>query len=94
MTDISVTRGADVERFLSRFQVTLEEGGTSTRHVVTLSSSDYERLGGAYATPEDFIRACFGFLLEREPKGSILSSFDVAQIGDYFPEFERAIQAP
>jgi hypothetical protein len=93
MTAITVTRGADVERFLSRFEVTLEEDGASTHHTVTVSSSDYERLGGAYATPEDFVRACFEFLLEREPKESILSSFDVVQIGDYFPEFERSIQA-
>jgi len=92
MTDISVTRGADVERLLSRFEVTLEDDGTSTRHSVTLSSGDYERLGGAYPTPEDFVRACFEFLLEREPKESILRSFDIAQIGDYFPEFERRIQ--
>jgi hypothetical protein len=92
MTDISVTRGADVERLLSRFEVTLEDDGTSTRHSVTLSSGDYERLGGAYPTPEDFVRACFEFLLEREPKESILRSFDLAQIGDYFPEFERRIQ--
>jgi hypothetical protein len=92
MTDITVNRGADVERFLSRFEVTLDDDGTSTRHTVTVSSSDYERLGGAYTTPEDFVRACFAFLLQREPKESILPSFDVVQIGDYFPEFERTIQ--
>ncbi|HEU4355006.1 MAG TPA: hypothetical protein VFT27_05405 [Actinomycetota bacterium] len=94
MTNISVLRGTDVERLFSRFEVTLEEDGAATRHVVTLSAGDYERLGGAYPTPEDFIRACFSFLLEREPKESILTRFDVAQIGDYFPEFERTIQAP
>ena len=92
MTDITVNRGAEVERFLSRFEVTLDDDGTSTRHTVTVSSSDYERLGGAYATPEDFVRACFEFLLQREPKESILPSFDVVRIGDYFPEFERTIQ--
>lgn len=92
MTEITVTRGADVERFLSRFEVTLDDDGASTRHTVTVSSSDYERLGGAYATPEDFVRACFEYLLQREPKGSILPSFDVVQIGDHFPEFERTIQ--
>lgn len=92
MTDISVTRGADVERFLSRFEVTLHDGDSSTQHVVTVSSSDYERLGSAYATPERFVRSCFEFLLERESKESILRSFDIAQISDYFPEFERRIQ--
>ncbi len=93
-TTITVTRGADVERLLSRFDVTVEEDGSSTRHTVTLSSADRERLGGAYPTPEAFVRACFEFLLEREPKERILGSFDVSEIGRYFPEFERRIQAP
>jgi hypothetical protein len=35
--------------------------------------------------------ATFAFLLEREPKESILSSFDVSVIGRYFPGFEREI---
>jgi hypothetical protein len=92
MTDIRVTRGADVERFLSRFEVTVDEEGALTHHTVTLSSSDYERLGGRHPTPESFVRACFEFLLQREPKESILPSFDVSAIGTYFPEFERRIQ--
>ena len=37
------------------------------------------------------MRDCFAFLLEREPKESILRSFDVSVIGGYFPEFEREI---
>ncbi len=44
-----------------------------------------------YPGPEEFIRACFDFLLEREPKESILRSFDVSQIATYFPEFEAEI---
>jgi len=31
----------------------------------------------------------FRFLLEREPKGSILGRFDATAISRYFPEFER-----
>jgi hypothetical protein len=38
------------------------------------------------------VRACFDFLLEREPKESILRSFDVTVIGRYFPEFETTIR--
>ncbi len=92
MAEITVTRGADVEHLLSRFEVTVAEGGTSTRHAVTLSSADHERLGARHQTPESFIRACVGFLLEREPKESILPAFDVSEIAGYFPEFERRIQ--
>ena len=90
MAEIEVQR-SDVERFMSRFHVEVTEGGGSTHHDVTLSSSDFERLGVAYHSPEDLVRACFEFLLQREPKESILPSFDVTTIGDYFPEFERTI---
>ncbi|MGZ8636765.1 MAG: hypothetical protein ACXWX2_07315 [Actinomycetota bacterium] len=38
------------------------------------------------------MRACFAFLLEREPKESILANFEVATIGRYFPEFEERIR--
>jgi len=31
----------------------------------------------------------FRFLLDREPKESILGRFDVTAISRYFPEFER-----
>jgi hypothetical protein len=90
VAEIAVER-VDVERFMSRFRVVVTEGGQSSHHEVTLSSSDFERLGGANRSPEDLVRACFEFLLEREPMGSILPSFDVASIGRYFPEFERTI---
>jgi hypothetical protein len=32
------------------------------------------------------------FLLEREPKESILGQFDLPVIGRYFPEYERDIR--
>ena len=74
-----------------RFHVTVREGDSSTKHDVTLSTVDFERLGAGRSSPESFVRACFEFLLEREPKESILRSFDVPVIGRYFPEFEGAI---
>lgn len=88
VADITVTRRADGNPI--RFDVVVREGDPSTEHAVTLSESDLERLGGG-RTPEAFVRDCFAFLLEREPKESILRSFDVSMIGGYFPEFEREI---
>ena len=94
MSSIKVDR-SDVEQFLSRFRVGIEdEDGSRSDHDVTLSGSDFERLGSRYATPEAFIRSCFEFLLARESKEQILASFDVSQIGRYFPEFEREIVWP
>jgi len=74
----------------ARFRVEVREGGKATEHEVTLSAGDLDRLAGGRA-PEAFVRDCFAFLLEREPKESILRSFDVSVIGRYFPEFERRI---
>jgi hypothetical protein len=74
-----------------RFSVKVSEGGSSSSHEVTLSRSDHQRLA-ADESPEDFVVRCFRFLLEREPKESILSSFDITAIGRYFPEFEEEIR--
>jgi hypothetical protein len=75
-----------------RFRVLVHEGGSGTEHDVTVSPGDLERFGSSHGSPEAFVRACFEFLLEREPKESILRSFDVAVIGRYFPEFETTIR--
>ena len=87
MTEISV-----VPEGSGRFHVVVDEGGSRTEHEVTASAEDLERLGGGYGSPEAFLRACFAFLLEREPKESILRSFEVGAIGRYYPEFEATIQ--
>jgi 5-formyltetrahydrofolate cyclo-ligase len=75
-----------------RFVVTVSKAGDTSTHHVTLSREDYERWGINASDPAGFIRRCFEFLLEREPKESILSQFDVSDIPSYFPEFDREIQ--
>jgi hypothetical protein len=91
--DIVIERsGLEAEGPVTRFHVRVIEDGSATEHEVTLSTTDHLRLAGD-RTPEDFVRACFQFLLEREPKESILRSFDLCVIGRYFPEFERTISA-
>jgi hypothetical protein len=91
--EIEISR-SDVEQFLSRFTVSVKDQAGSSQHVVTLSGSDFKRLGRSYRSPEAFIEACFAFLLEREPREHILSSFDISQIRTYFPEFEEVIGQP
>jgi len=73
------------------FQVTVGNG-SSTKHMVTLSPSDYERLSGGKVKAEVLIERSFEFLLERESNTSILSSFDLPIIGSYFPEYMREIK--
>ena len=43
------------------------------------------------ASPERVVEAAFEFLLDREPKESILRSFDVNLISGYFPAFDSEI---
>jgi hypothetical protein len=89
VADITVKKtGEDDNGF--RFDVDVTDAGSTSHHDVTLSRSDLEELGMA-SSPEDFIRRSFEFLLEREPKESILARFDISQIGTYFPEFKRTV---
>jgi hypothetical protein len=90
--EISVERHADDggDGEPMRFVVVVREEDSSSEHEVTVPGTDLERLAGD-RSPEAFVRACFEFLLEREPKESILRAFDVGVIGTYFPEFEREI---
>jgi hypothetical protein len=74
------------------FWVQVDEGGSSSEHRVTASQEDLERLASGYASAAEFIRACFEFLLAREPKEQILPRFDVSVISRYFPEFEEQIR--
>lgn len=74
-----------------RFRVTVREGGTRTVHEVTVGGADLDRLGARFPSPEDLVEASFRFLLAREPKESILRTFDLPVIGRYFPDYEREI---
>ena len=76
----------------SRFRVRVIEAGSESSHQVTLDPKDYARLAGGAVEPQELIRKSFEFLLEREPKESILSRFDLSVISRYFPEYEREIK--
>jgi hypothetical protein len=70
----------------STYQVTVEEDGSASAHEVTVWPSDVDRYAPG-ATPEELIEASFEFLLEREPKESILRRFELPVIERYFPEY-------
>ena len=70
----------------------MAEGDSATRHEVTVASADLERLDPGAADPTGLVRRSFEFLLEREPKESILRTFDLTVIGRYFPDWERHIR--
>jgi hypothetical protein len=73
------------------FEVIVGEGKGETRHHVTMSQETCDELTGGEYTPERCLEAAFQFLLDREPKESILRRFDVTVISRYFPEFQREL---
>ncbi len=70
------------------FRVRVIEGKSETSHTVTLKPADHERIAGGKVEPAELVRMAFEFLLENEPKESILGRFDLPLIGRYFPSFE------
>jgi hypothetical protein len=73
------------------FEVVVREGEGETRHHVTMSPEMSDRLTAGKYTPERCLEAAFRFLLDREPKESILGRFDMTVVSQYFPEFEREL---
>lgn len=74
------------------FDVVVREGKSETRHRVTLTEEDLRCFGGGKGGPTALVRESFRFLLEREPKESILARFDLPVIARYFPEYPEAIR--
>jgi hypothetical protein len=74
-----------------QFDIIVREGDGETRHRVTMTKETHYRLGAGRHTPEQCVNAAFRFLLDREPKESILDAFDVTVISRYFPEFEKEL---
>jgi hypothetical protein len=90
MAEIEVTRAAETDQAWE-FDVTVREANGQRTHRMTLSRADLADLRGEGGDAEGFVRDCFEFLLAREPKESIMSRFDVRDIGRYFPEFRKVI---
>lgn len=86
MAEIRVSaEGGDV------YRVRVTETDGSTEHHVTATGADVEAYG-AGTKPELLIEESFRFLLEREPRQSILGRFALPVIARYFPEYPREIR--
>ena len=74
-------------------EVIVGQDDARTTHEVTVSQSDLEQLAPAATEPTALVRESFEFLLEREPRESILRRFTLPDIEFYFPDYRRAIAA-
>ena len=78
-----------------RCAVSIDDGRGTSVHDVTVAAEDATDLAAA-ADQSDVERLVYetaAFLLEREPKESILRAFDLTVVGRYFPEFESEIRS-
>jgi hypothetical protein len=89
MSTVAVTRADDAGR---RFSVDVrDDDGSASSHVVTVFDADWARFGRGYETRDQLVHASFTYLLEREPKESILRSFELNVIARYFPDYPATI---
>jgi hypothetical protein len=86
MPQVTVVEGAN-----GTYTVTVEDRSRTTTHSVRVPSGLPRALGCEQVPVAELIRCSFAFLLAREPATSILRTFSLEQIGDYFPDYTTAI---
>jgi hypothetical protein len=85
MAQNTITRQAD-----GSFRVQTSAG---TSHEVSVPVGFPASLGCGKMTPEQLVRTSFEFLLAREPASSILRTFSLDIISQYFPDYPAQIRA-
>lgn len=90
MVNINIKKKQDIENGWS-FLVEVEEDGGALEYLVSLDKEYWGKLTGGKIKPNELIHRSFEFLLEREPKESILKEFNLELINKYFPEYESEI---
>jgi len=81
--DVSCTAEGDGHRC----RVEVSDARSTTNHLVRVSRADLA-IWGRGRPVEQLVRDSFAFLLQREPKESILAEFDLSVITRYFPGFD------
>jgi len=73
-----------------RFDVRVTKGAGTSHHEVTVAREDHERIAPDHE-PSRLVEASFEFLLDRELKEQILSSFELPVISRYFDDYQSEI---
>ncbi len=74
-----------------RCTVTVGDDADATIHDVTVDRATREDLAPE-ATVDELVAASFAFLLEREPRESIMRRFELPVIGRFFPDYPEEIR--
>jgi hypothetical protein len=92
--DVSCEPAATGDGTRCRVTVT-DDDGTSTFDVAVPAAGPFLASllpDPAFDDPERLVRETFAFLLEREPRSSILARFDLPVVARYFPEYPAEIR--
>ncbi|NIA25493.1 MAG: hypothetical protein GWP04_07965 [Gammaproteobacteria bacterium] len=81
-----------IQTAADQYTVRVRDDKSSTVYNVRVREADVQRLAPETDAAR-LIEESFRFLLEREPKESILSTFDLPVISKYFPEYEEEIRS-
>ena len=73
--------------------VQVGSGGRANEHDVSVSAAELRRFAPKSTEPTGLVERSFLFLLEREPKESILRRFALSDIERYFPDYPAVIGA-
>lgn len=74
-----------------RCAVVVGDDPGATRHEVIVDRETLEDLAPT-ATPETLVGESFAFLLEREPRDSIMREFELPIIGRFFADYPEEIR--
>jgi hypothetical protein len=86
MAEILVTENGD------HFDVTVTDGASVSKHEIRASRDDLSNLGVSDHEARAVVEESMRFLLEREPKEAIMSSFGLGTITGFFPEYPDEIR--
>lgn len=95
MTEAPITVECDPGERGWRCSVVVGDDAAASEHRVQVDQTTLADLAPG-ATPEELVRASFVFLLEREPRESIMRAFELPIIerffGDYRDEISRRLR--
>jgi hypothetical protein len=74
------------------FAAIREDGRIVSEHEIRVVPGDLARLAPSATDPTDLVERSVAFLLEREPPTSILRTFGLTVIGQFFPAYEATIR--
>jgi len=75
------------------FAAIRQDGGVVSEHEIRVAPGDLARLAPWATDPTDLVERSVAFLLDREAPTSILRTFDLMVIGQFFPAYEATIRA-